>query len=147
MKDKMHKELEIHKDILHLPHYVSSRRPQMPIADRAAQFSPFAAVVGYENAVKETARHTDQRKELDEMEKAIIDDQLREIEAQLPNGFEVEVVYFKPDALKAGGKYITKVGSIKKLDIYERELLMLDDTRIAIDEIYSIVNDSSEPDK
>jgi len=138
MKKKMHKELKTYEDIIHLPHHVSSRRTKMPIADRAAQFSPFAAVVGHETAVKEAARLTDQRKELDEMEKAIIDDQLREIEAQLPNGFDVEVVYFKPDELKAGGQYITKVGRVKKLDIYEREVLMVDGTRIEIDEIYSI---------
>jgi hypothetical protein len=111
----------------------------MPIKDRAAQFSPFAAVVGHGNAVKEAARCTDQRKELDETEKAIIDDQLREIEAQLPNKSEVSIVYFSPDALKAGGEYITKLGSIKKFDVYEREILMVDGTRIPIEEILSIV--------
>jgi len=138
MNKEVHKDLKDYEDILHLPHYVSSRRPQMPIADRAAQFSPFAAVVGHESAVKEAARHTDQKKELDEMEKAIIDDQLREIEAQLPTSIEVEIVYFKSDEVKSGGQYVTKVGKVKKLDSYEREILMVDGTRVAIDEIYSI---------
>jgi hypothetical protein len=139
MNKKMSKELKDYEDILYLPHYVSSRRRKMLIKDRAAQFSPFAAVVGHGNAVKEAARYTDQRKELDETEKAIIDDQLREIEAHLPNKSEVAIVYFSPDALKAGGEYITKVGSIKKFDVYEREVLMVDGTSIAIEEIYNIV--------
>lgn len=138
MKKEVHKELKSYEDILHLPHHVSSRRPRMPIADRAAQFTPFAAVVGHETAVKEAARHTDQRKELDEMEKAIIDDKLRVIEAQLPESIEVRIVYFKSDKLKAGGQYVTKVGKVKKLDSYEREVLMVDGTRIAVEEIYSI---------
>lgn len=138
MKKKNHKELKTYEDILHLPHYVSNLRPQMLMADRAAQFSPFAAVVGHETAVKEAARDTDHRKELDELEKAIIDDQLREIESQLPNGLEVEIVYFKPDELKAGGQYMTKVGKVKKIDVYEKAILMVDGMRIAVEEIYSI---------
>lgn len=131
-------------DIIHLPHHVSSTRPQMSISDRAAQFSPFAAVVGHETAVKEAARYTDQRKELDEMGKATIDDQLREIEEQLPNGYDVEIVYFQADALKAGGKYIVKVGRIKKFDQYLREIHMEDATRIPIHEVYSMKNNPSK---
>lgn len=138
MKNKIYKELKNYEDILHLPHYVSSRRSKMAISDRAAQFSPFAAVVGHETAVKEAARNTEIRKELDEMEKALIDEQLRDIEAKLPTEFDVEVVYFKPDELKAGGEYITIVGQIKKFDIYEKEVIMVDETRIGIEDIYSI---------
>lgn len=147
MKKTSDNELKTYEDIIHLPHHVSNRRPQMTLADRAAQFSPFAAVVGYETAVKEAARYTDQRKELDEMEKAIIDNQLREIEVQLHHGFDVEIVHFQPDELKAGGKYSVKVGRIKKLDHYLREILMEDGTRIAIDQIYSIVNNPSKSHK
>lgn len=138
MKNQTDKKLNSYEDILHLPHYVSTRKSKMPMADRAAQFSPFAAVVGHGTAVKEAARNTDQRKELDEMEKAIIDEKLREIEAQLPKELEVKVVYFKPDELKSGGDYITKVGKIKKFDLYERDILMVDGTRISINEISSI---------
>lgn len=134
----MHKELKDYEDILHLPHHVSKRRKKMSIKDRAAQFAPFAAVVGHGNAVKEAARYTHQRKELDETEKAIIDNQLREIESQLPNSSDVELVYFRPDVLKTGGEYITKIGRIKKFDVYEKEVLMVDGTRIPIEEIYSI---------
>lgn len=135
---RIDKDLKFYEDILYLPHYVSSSRPKMPIADRAAQFSPFAAVVGHETAVKEAARQTDQRKELDEMEKAIIDDQLRELEARLSENIEVEIVYFKPDELKTGGAYMTKVGNIQKFDTYEGEILMTDGMRIDINEIYSM---------
>lgn len=143
MKNERHQDIKKYEDILDLPHHVSRKRPQMSLADRAAQFSPFAAVVGHEEAIKETARRTDRRKELDEMEKAIIDAQLRGIEAQLPNGFDVEIEYFQPDERKAGGAYLVKVGRVKKFDKYLREVHMVDDTRIKIDEISRIAINSS----
>ena len=133
------KDTKAYDDIIHLPHHVSSRRAQMSLADRAAQFSPFAAVVGHETAVRETARLTEQRKELDEMEKVIINDQLRKIETQLPDGCDVEITYFVPDGLKAGGQYVVKVGNIKKLDVYLKEVHMKDGTQIAIEEICSVL--------
>lgn len=142
MKKETDHETKSYDDIIHLPHHVSGKRPQMSMADRAAQFSPFAAVVGHEKAIKEAARRTDQRKELDEMEKVIIDECLREIEAQEPNKFDVEIEYFQPDEVKAGGKYLIKVGQVKKFDKYVREVEMADGTRIAIDEISRIVNHS-----
>jgi hypothetical protein len=147
MKKKKDIELKAYADIIHLPHHVSRTRPQMHIVDRAAQFAPFAAVVGHEHAVKEAARTTDQRKELDEMEKSMIDDQLREIEVQLPNRFDVKVSYFEPDEFKDGGNYIVKVGKVKKFDRYLREVQMVDGTRIAIDEIRSIVQKRPQSDK
>lgn len=144
MKMKAKGKRKSYEDIIHLPHHVSGKRPQMSMADRAAQFSPFAAVVGYESAIKEAARPTDQRKELDEMEKVIVNEGLREIEAQLPNGFEVEIEYFQADKRKAGGKYLVKVGRVKKFDKYAREVLMQDGTHIAIDEISRIVINASK---
>jgi len=145
--EKMHKELNEYDDIINLPHHVSKKRPQMPLGDRAAQFSPFSAVVGHETAVREAARITDRKKELDEMERAIIDNQLREIEAQLPNEFDVEVTYFQLDELKAGGEYNVKVGRVKKVDKYTREVIMIDGTSIKIDDIFSIVNDHRQSNK
>lgn len=132
-------DINIYNDIIKLPHHVSKRRAQMSVADRAAQFSPFAAVVGHEKAVKEAARITDQRKELDEMEKAIIDEQLREIEVQLPSAVDVEIQYFIPDEKKDGGEYRSKVGHIKKIDTYLKDVLMTDGMRIAIKDIYQII--------
>lgn len=134
----MKRTLEDYKDIIHLPHHVSNSRAPMAISNRAAQFSPFSAVVGHEAAIKESARYTDEKIELDEMEKAIIDEKLREIEAWLPEEHSVEVVYFEPDTTKKGGQYLTKTDSIKKLDTYTREVLFKDGIKIAFDEIYSI---------
>lgn len=138
MKKKIHRDMSMYKDMLDMPRHISGTRAKMPLRDRAAQFSPFSAVVGHETAVKEAARYTDRRRELDEMEKAIIDEKLREIETRLPDGPEVEIIYFVQDELKAGGEYVSVVGSVKKLNGYEREILMMDGTVIAIDEIYSI---------
>lgn len=140
MKNKQ--DIKKYEDILHLPHHVSRKRPQMSLEDRAAQFSPFAAVVGHEAAIKETARRTEKRKELDETEKAIIDAQLREIEVKLSSGFSVEIEFFQPDERKAGGIYLVKVGRVKKFDHYLREVHMTDDTRIKIDEISRITMNS-----
>ena len=135
----MYNKLNTYEDIIHLPHYVFNRRPKMDILDRAAQFSPFSAVVGHESIVKEAGRYTDLRKELNETRKSIIDNQLRDIETQLTNKFDVEIVYFQADELKTVGKYIVKVGRVKKFDIYLREIHMEDNTRIIIDDIYNII--------
>ncbi|MCP4991439.1 MAG: hypothetical protein GY928_36895 [Colwellia sp.] len=131
-------------DIIDLPHHVSSKRNKMPLKDRAAQFASFAAVVGHESAVKEAARLTSQRKDLDETEKVKINEELREIESQLPDGFEVEVVYFVDDQLKTGGAYKVKVARVKKIDIYTNEIHMIDGEKIAICDVYSIKNNPSK---
>ncbi len=132
MSDNSHK----YDDIINLPHHVSTKRPRMSLIDRAAQFSPFAALTGYDAAVKETARLTDQRIELDEYEKAALDERLR-ISVELGSS-EITVTYFKPDERKAGGAYIAATGSIKKIDSYERLVVMKDGLKIPIDEISSI---------
>ncbi len=96
------KTIKDYEDIIFLPHHVSKKRAKMAIKDRAAQFAQFATVVGHKVAIKETARYIDKRKELYEMEKAIIDEKLREINSWLPEENEVEIVYFKPDTSKIG---------------------------------------------
>jgi len=131
-------KLEEYMDIIHLPHHVSEKRPQMAIINRAAQFAPFAAVVGYDDSVSEAARLTDQRRELDEMEKVLIDEKLRMVEDKLPEKTMVEIEYFREDERKAGGQYVTKVGCIKKIDVYQREIVMEDDLRIYIEDVYKI---------
>jgi hypothetical protein len=87
-------------DMLHLPHHVSQRHPQMSLHDRAAQFSPFAALTGYDAAVKETARLTAQRVELDEGEKEALDQRLTLVQERLPEPTEVTITYFVPDKRK-----------------------------------------------
>lgn len=132
------RSIQDYEDMLDMPHHVSDSRAQMPRANRAVQFAPFSAVVGYEAAVNEAARYTDQRKELDEMEKAVIDGQLRDIEIRLHEEPMIAVVYFEPDEKKTGGSYITRTGNVKKLDSYSREVVFMDEFRIAVEQIYSI---------
>lgn len=128
-------------DILNLPHHVSASRPHMPAADRAAQFAPFAALTGYDAAVRETARQTDARLELDECEKEALNDKLRVIDEHLENAPEVTVTYFRPDGRKAGGAYVTVSGAVRKIDGYARVVVLADGGRIPIDEIAGIDSD------
>lgn len=131
---------ETHKydDIINLPHHTSPTRPRMAMIDRAAQFSPFAALTGYDAAVKETARLTDQRIELDEYEKADLDERLQLIQEHLSEQPKVEITYFKPDERKSGGAYLSVSGVIKKIDSFERHVVMMDGKKIPIDEIFQI---------
>jgi hypothetical protein len=125
-------------DIINLPHHVSATRPHMTTIDRAAQFSPFAALTGYDAAIKETARLTDERIELDEYLKDALRDRLQIIADRMKEHPEIAITYFQPDAKKNGGAYVTAVGSAKKIDEYERVVVMTDDTAIPIDEIIGV---------
>ena len=125
-------------DILHLPHHVSEKHPPMSRLDRAAQFSLFAALTGYEAAVKETARPTDRRIELDESEKGAIDQRLTLVQERLPVPTEVTITYFVPDKKKAGGAYVSVSGTVKKIDDYERMVILRNGTSIPIDDILHI---------
>lgn len=127
-----------YEDIIHLPHPVSATHPHMSALDRAAQFSPFAALTGYEAAVKETARLTDKQIELDENAKAALEAKLRILLDELSNHPQVKITYFQADEKKHGGSYVDTLGSIKKLDEYERILLMMDGTKIPIDAIVEL---------
>jgi hypothetical protein len=125
-------------DIIHLPRHISKTRPHMAAIDRAAQFSPFAALTGHSAAVKETARLTDERVELDENMKAVLSNRLQIIADQLKEQLEIEITYFQPDTRKNGGAYVTAAGTVKKIDKYERVVVMTDGTAVPIDEIISI---------
>ena len=125
-------------DIITLPHHVSATRPHMSAIDRAAQFSPFAAVTGHDAAIKETARLTDERMELDEYTKFALNDRLQIIADQMKEHPEIAITYFQPDAKKRGGAYVTAIGTAKKIKEYERVVVMTDGTVIPIDEIISI---------
>jgi hypothetical protein len=131
-------------DIIKLSHHISKKHPQMSMDERAAQFAPFAALVGYEEAVEETARITTKRIELNEEEKNALDIKLQTLKEQIqiqiyPN---VIIIYFVPDLKKDGGKYIKIFGTVKKIDEY-RQLIILDDkTEIPISEIISINGES-----
>ena len=125
-------------DIIGLPHPVSRKHPQMPREDRASQFAPFAALTGYEAAVKETARLTDEKIQLSEEEKNALDQTLQIILQQPGPGPEISVTWFIPDTQKSGGSYETAAGFIKKTDVFERYLLLQDGTRIPLDDILEI---------
>lgn len=133
-----------YEDIINLPHHISKKHPQMTMESRAAQFAPFAALVGYEDAVEETARLTTKRIELNEEEKNILDMKLQMLKEQMHVQIypEISVMYFVPDLKKEGGKYIKISGTIKKIDEYKQLLILDDKTEIPISEIISIVGDS-----
>ena len=122
-----------YRDIIDLPAPVSSRHPQMPLQNRAAQFMPFAALTGYGDAIEETARVTDEKLELTEDELLILDQQLAELRPLLSQRPEVTFVYFEPDARKEGGAYITRKGIVKKIDDYDRSILLEDGAVISVD--------------
>lgn len=127
-----------YNDIINLPHHQSTTHPHMSAYDRAAQFSPFAALTGYEDAVSETARLTDKKVELDEYSKAYLNERLNMIQVALDEHPEVSITYFLPDKKKSGGAYVTVTGSVKKIDEYEHIVVMLDATKIPIDDIAEI---------
>ncbi len=127
-----------YRDMLDLPHHISKTHPPMPIPDRAAQFAPFAALTGHHEAVKETARLTGTRIELDEYCKAAVDRTLQTIREQLKEEPHVLITYFVPDEKKTGGSYETAAGCVKKMDEYHRILTLTDGIRIPIDEIIEI---------
>lgn len=137
MKNEINYE-HLYDDIINLPHHVSKSHPRMSIHDRAAQFSPFAALTGYDGAIKETARLTNKRMELDETWKNVLDEKLRIIHEQLSSQPEIEITYFQPDEKKNGGAYISAAGIVKKIDRYERTVIMQDGTRIPIEKIIEI---------
>ena len=125
-------------DIIDLPHHVSSTRPRMPMIDRAAQFQPFRALTGYEDAVRETARLTDRRIELTEEEKARLDAALQRLMDSISSRPQVSVTWFQPDKRKAGGAYVTTTGRLKKIDDLEGVLILLSGERIVIEDILDI---------
>ncbi len=125
-------------DIIDLPHHVSASRPHMSARDRAAQFASFAALTGFEDVVKETARLTDKRVDLDEDAKAALNARLLMIQERLVDQPQVFITYFKPDDKKAGGSYVTVEGCVKAIDAYGRTVAMKDGTKIPINDIIKI---------
>ena len=125
-------------EIMGLPHHISKTRPQMPMSDRAAQFAPFAALTGYDAAIKETGRLTDERIELDVEALSALDMKYQLLMEALDEAPEVTITYFQPDERKAGGKYVSAVGAVKKIDDFERRITMQDGAKIPMDDVLSI---------
>ena len=130
-----------YEDIVNLPRHISKVHPQATMADRAARFSPFAAISGYEDMVKEAARVTEERIDITDATKELLNEKLNMIIEFLDEKPEVTITYFEPDKKKDGGAYISITGTVKRIDEYERIVLMSDDKKIRIDEIYAIESD------
>ena len=122
-------------DIINMQHHVSTKHPKLSMKQRAAQFAPFAALVGYGDAVNETARFTEDRIELTSEEKTIINNKLKELQ----NNQKVTVTYFVPDLKKSGGKYVTIIGNVKKIDKHNQCLVLTNKKEIPLNEIIEII--------
>lgn len=131
-------------DIISLPHHVSASHPQMSLLDRAAQFSPFAALTGHDAAIKETQRLTDEWMELTEDEQKLLDEKLQMIRESLSTGKgmhslpEIIFTYFKPDEKKSGGAYLSIQGKVKKIDEYSHQVVLADGMVLPIEHIVGI---------
>ena len=144
IRRKVHMEKGKYDDILHASRPVSLRHPPMAMRERAAQFSPFAALSGYEAAVRESARRTEKKADLDDGIKGELNEQLlrlQEAEATLP---EAEFVYFLADERKAGGAYRRIRGRVRHVDAYLRTVLMEDGLLIPMEDIAEITSSLGE---
>lgn len=122
-------------DIIHLPHPVSSKHARMSRIDRAAQFSPFAALTGYDAVITETGRLTDSSIELDESRKEVLNERLRYVLSVLSQQPRVRITYFREDDWKAGGAYVTASGRVKKVDAYDHAIILTDGQTISMETV------------
>jgi hypothetical protein len=127
-----------YEDIVNLPRPVSKKHPQPPISERASRFAPFAAITGYEEMVLEEARVTEEKIDLDECALILLDRKLNILQNHLSQSPEITVTYFLPDKKKNGGAYRTITGTAKRIDPYKKLLIMNDDGKIQIEDIYKL---------
>ncbi len=125
-------------DIINLPYPVSTKHPPMPISDRAAQFSPFAALTGYDAEIKEAARLTSERVDLTEDATYLLNEKLRLLMDAISDCPTVTITHFLPDKRKNGGAYVLSTGTVKKFDDYEHTIIMTDGKKISTQEILDI---------
>ena len=125
-------------DMLYMTYPFQTDRPRMNRADRAAQFSPFAALTGYDAAIKETGRLTDEKVNLSEEEKEALDRKQQILMEWLGDYPALTITFFVPDEKKSGGAYMTKSGNLKKIDVFERVMLLTDGTKIPLDDVVEI---------
>ncbi|MBE6936767.1 MAG: YolD-like family protein [Ruminococcaceae bacterium] len=127
-----------YEDIFPLFHHVSATRPRMSMMDRAGQFSPFAALTGHDEAIRETARYTDRRIEPDEELLWDLGSKLQILSEHLSDQPEVTFTYFRPDARKSGGSYLTLTGIVNRIDAYARQIRLQDGRRLSMDDVIGI---------
>lgn len=133
--------MEKYKDIINLPHKQSAKRPHMSLLDRAAQFAPFAALTGYDEAIKETGRLVSEKIELSEEDLNLLNMKYQILIDRLDEKQEVKFTYFVPDEAKNGGAYVTTQGIVKKVDDFERLITLYDGTKIFMDDVLTIEGD------
>ncbi len=131
-------------DLLNLPHHQSNRRPHMTIHDRAAQFSPFAALTGHKDVIEEEERQTERFREMDESQMSILDGKLQILQENRSARPEVRIRYFVPDERKEGGAYREAAGRFQKLDEGKRQIVLEDGTAIYIEGIWDIQSELFE---
>lgn len=142
----MDMEKNPYADIIHLPHHKAVNRPHMSMHDRAAQFSPFAALSGFDGVIAETGRLTDRKIELSESEKVLLDQKLTLIDDVIRDGYhpEITVQYFVADQRKEGGEYREYTGKVRQIDAVERAIVFLAENgrsagmKIAVDDVLRI---------
>lgn len=134
-------DIRKYNDIIDLPHHTSSKRARMSVSDRAAQFSPFAALNGYDAAIQETGRFTEEKIELDESSKSVLNEKLLIIKEHLADRPEITITYFQPDDRKEGGTYINVTGHVKRIDPYDKVVIMEDGTCIVMEYILEIIGE------
>lgn len=136
----MEKRQVSHKydDIINLPHHRSDKRPKMPLCDRAAQFSPFAALTGYDEAIKESARLTEQRRKLSDEKKNELNAKLSLLRIKNRSRTEVNIIYFITDQKKDGGAYTSVTGAVRRIDDCRRIIIMENQQKIPLDDIWGI---------
>lgn len=134
----MNNDISQYSDIISLEPPVSAARRRMSRHDRAAQFSPFAALTGYEDVLSETARLTDERAELSEDEQAALNARLLILEENISERPEAVITFFVPDGRKRGGEYRTESGAVKRIDEAEMTVIFADGRQIPIADIYRI---------
>lgn len=127
-----------YKDIIDLPHHVSCKHPQMSSHDRAAQFSPFAALAGYDDAIQETVRQTEKKIEPSEEELDLLNNQLRFLRDMAKRNPVATFTYFVQDPKKAGGKYLTQTGRVRQIDAIKHTVVLTNGLTIPIGNIYAI---------
>ena len=125
-------------DIIHLSRPVSGRRARMSMVDRGAQFSPFAALVGYDAAIQETARLTGKRMELTDGEKLVLNEQVLAISERIHTQPQIAITHFKEDLRKEGGEYVTEKCRVRKIDPYGRGLILTDGRMILFEDIIAL---------
>lgn len=123
------------ENVMNRPHPTSKQHPRMTLSERAAQFSPFAALTGYDESVRERARLTKPQIELADDERQVLDAKLYILQTHIEEYPKIHITYFEPDLYKEGGSYIRKTGIVKNIDIGCKRIKMMDQTDILIERI------------